>query len=77
MVKNAPLKKIEPTTYVNTHTRHKVTHHVEHVPVGGVVEGGAGALAAHEQLLVACLHLQVGLQAFVLEQVSARWCEMG
>mmetsp|Transcript_14105 Transcript_14105/g.24840 ORF Transcript_14105/g.24840 Transcript_14105/m.24840 type:complete len:446 (+) Transcript_14105:410-1747(+) len=45
-------------------------NHVEHVPVGSVVERGAGALTAHEKLLVASLHVQVRLQALVLEQIS-------
>mmetsp|Transcript_67090 Transcript_67090/g.144733 ORF Transcript_67090/g.144733 Transcript_67090/m.144733 type:complete len:434 (-) Transcript_67090:95-1396(-) len=44
--------------------------HVEHVVDRCVVEGGAGALSADEDLLVAGLHLQVGLQALVLEQVA-------
>lgn len=47
-----------------------MTHHVEHVPVGSIVERRAGALTAHKQLLVASLHVQVRLQALVLEQIS-------
>ncbi len=46
------------------------TYHVEHVPVGSVVERSAGALTTHEQLLVASLHVQVRLDALVLEQIS-------
>ena len=49
---------------------HCSTYHVEHVPVGCVVEGSACALATHEQLLVASLHVQIRLDALVLEQIS-------
>ena len=49
---------------------HCSTYHVEHVPVCCVVEWSACAFATHKQLLVTSLHVQVRLDALVLEQIS-------